>query len=127
MKNLPNRRWALAAVIVGLSGSAAFGQDAIDGSHVIHTSFDRLVPISYPLFQTHFDRLRPTTYPVIDPGVAQVPITSNLTDSFAKPLLRPHFYGPANAPYGTTVVSAARISKPAVIARSGRTTTATAK
>ena len=127
MKSLPNRRWALAAVIVGLSGSATFGQHAIDGSPVIQTSFDRLVPISYPLFQTHFDRLRPTTYPLIDPGVAQVPITSNLTDSFAKPLIHPHFYGPANAPYGTTVLAAARISKPAVIVRSGRSATAKAK
>ena len=80
-------RWALVVVVLALSGSRGSGQDTSSGSPIVPVSFDRLVPIIYPLVHTRFDRLRPTTYPLIDPGIADIPITENLTNSFARPLV----------------------------------------
>lgn len=81
--------WLLVVVVVALSSSRASGQDAYNGgSPLIQVSFDRMIPITYPLVHTNFDRVRPTTYPLIDPGIAQNPITDNLTDSFAQPIVQ---------------------------------------
>ena len=74
-------------VVLALSGSRGSGQDTSSGSPIVPVSFDRMIPITYPLVRTRFDRLRPTTYPLIDPGIANIPITENLVNSFARPLV----------------------------------------
>jgi hypothetical protein len=77
--------WLLIAVSIG--ALSAQGDDTNFSQPLTQVRFDRMVPIAYPVIRPNFARLRPTTEPLIHPGVAHVPITENLTDSFARPLL----------------------------------------
>ena len=74
-------------LILGTSGQQALGDDKNVGGQLVHVRFDRLIPISYPTIQSNFDHLRPTTIPLIHPETPQVPITEDLAQSFARPLL----------------------------------------
>lgn len=87
MRTTRSLLWALVVVVLTLTGSRGSGQDASSDSPIIPVSFDHMVPITYPLIHTRFDLVRPTTYPLIDPGIAHIPMTENLTNSFARPLV----------------------------------------
>jgi len=112
MKCVRCRQWVFAVVVLALTCASGWAEEAAAGRPLLHVSFDRLVPKSYPVIRPHFDRIRPTTYPVIRPGVPKVQITNNLTNSFAQPILltspiaRP--FAPAKSWHGAGITATGR-------------------
>jgi len=70
-----------------LSAARAIGDDSYPGQPLVQVRFDQLIPMSYPTKSVRFDRLRETTWPLIDPGIANIPITENLIRPLDQPLL----------------------------------------
>ena len=77
----------LAAVALAISSLCAAGERTHFDQPLVQARFDHLVPTSYPTVQTDFTRLRSTTWPLINPGIAEVHITENLAQAFARPVL----------------------------------------
>lgn len=78
-----------ALLLLALGATTAMGDGGTyPGEALIQVSFDRLVPITYPLATTRFDGLKPSSYPVIQAGVARVHITEKLVHPMEQPLLR---------------------------------------
>jgi len=84
------RRLMVVLTIAFLAcGTRAMANDGYYGQPLIQASFDKLIPTSYPTATARFDRVHSTTWPLIDPGVANIPITANLIHPTDYPLLIP--------------------------------------
>jgi hypothetical protein len=87
MKSVRGLQWAFVIVALAIRGWPALGEDTNFSRPLVQARFDHLVPTSYPTIRPSFRQLQPTTQPVIHPGIPRVPITKNLVNSFAQPLL----------------------------------------
>lgn len=87
MRTVRSLHWALAVVAFALSGLSALGQDIYFSEPLIQTTFDHLIPTSYPTIKPKFNQLRSTTRPLIHPDIPRVHITENLIHPLAQPLL----------------------------------------
>jgi hypothetical protein len=87
MRSVRGLRSAVVIVALAIGGWPALGEDTNFSRPLVQARFDNLVPTSYPTIRPSFRQLQPTTQPVIHPGIPRVPITKNLVNSFAQPLL----------------------------------------
>ena len=87
MRSVRGLRWAFVIVALAIGGWPALGEDTNFSRPLVQARFEHLVPTSYPTIRPSFRQLQPTTQPVIHPGVPRVPITKNLVNPFAQPLL----------------------------------------
>jgi hypothetical protein len=81
-----SRPWLLVVAALMISGVGASG-DSYSGRPLVQARFDQLIPTSYPTIRPGFHRLVQTTWPLTDPGIARLPMTQNLLNPFAQPLL----------------------------------------
>lgn len=88
MRRVRGLQWALVIVAAAIGVLPASGDESDIVRPLLQVKFDRLIPTSYPTIKPSFTQLRPTTQPVIHPGVARIPITENLINAFAQPLLK---------------------------------------
>jgi hypothetical protein len=77
----------LVTVALAVCVARAWAEDAYTSQPLAQAQFDKLIPTSSPTATTTFNRLRQTTWPLINPGVANVPITENLIHPVDYPLL----------------------------------------
>jgi hypothetical protein len=87
MRSVRGLRWAFVIVALAIGGWPALGEDTNFSRPLVQARFNHLVPTSYPTIRPSFRQLQPTTQPVIHPGIPRVPITKNLVNPFAQPLL----------------------------------------
>ena len=69
---------SLMAAVLGIATASGYSDYIYADEQLVQTTFDRLIPTSYPTIQPDFNKLRPTTWPLIYPGIPQIHITDNL-------------------------------------------------
>ena len=87
MRSVRGLQWAFVIVALAIGSWPALGEDTNFSRPLVQARFDHLVPTSYPTIRPSFRQLQPTTQPVIHPGIPRIPITKNLVNPFAQPLL----------------------------------------
>jgi hypothetical protein len=115
MKSVRGLQSAFVIVALVIGGWPALGEDTNFSRPLVQARFDHLVPTSFPTIRPSFRQLQSTIQPLIRPGVPRIPITKNLVDPFAQPLL---IVNERPAPFAAAKTHGTQSPLPAMDARS---------